>query len=126
MTDADSNYCGRPFGGVAIVYRNIRLLSYSVIEADSDRFTGVTVKDVNGNPIQTIISVYMPYYSGVSAQTECFIESIDSLQTTIDKFAHLAPLKILGDFNVKLPRENCSGKWYTKPGYNQHCRIEVG
>ena len=56
-------------------------------------------------------------------QTDCFIEAIDALQSTLDKYAHIAPVKILGDLNVKLPHSTDNAKWYAKSGYSQHSRI---
>ena len=56
-------------------------------------------------------------------QTDCFIETIDALQSTLDKYADVAPVKMLGDLNVKLPHLTNNAKWYTKSGYNQYSRI---
>ena len=53
-------------------------MSFSELETDSDRITGTIMKDVNGNALQVIISVYMPFYSGVASQTDLFIETTDS------------------------------------------------
>ena len=78
MCDIDFNYTGRPYGGVAVICRNIPCVSFSELETDSDRITGTIMKDVNGNALQVIISVYMPFYSGVASQTDLFIETIDS------------------------------------------------
>ena len=54
-------------------------MSFSELETDSDRITGTIMKDVNGNALQIIVFVYMPFYSGVASQTDICIETIDSL-----------------------------------------------
>ena len=52
MSEVDNNYTGRPFRGVALICRNIQGLSFSDIDVDSERITGIVMKDVNGNVIQ--------------------------------------------------------------------------
>ena len=89
---------------MAIICKDLTGLSYSEIDADSGRITGVIVKDNNGNPIHIMSSVYLPFHPGDANQMELFIETIDVLQSVIDKYGHLAPLKIMGDFNAQIPR----------------------
>ena len=81
--------------------------------------------NASGTTVQVILAVYMPYYdSGNKHQTEEYLLTIDALQSCIDKYATLAPLKILGDFNVQLPRaDKLSDRWFCKKGFNRHGSI---
>ena len=46
----------------------------------------------------------MPFYQpGNSVQTDKFLDTIDALQVLVDDYAAIAPIKIIGDLNVKLP-----------------------
>jgi len=66
MSEVDSSYTGRPYGGVALICRKISCLSFSDIDVDSDRITDIVVKDVNSNAIRVVLSPYMPFYSGAA------------------------------------------------------------
>ena len=68
----------------------------------------------------------MPYYDqSKCTQTEDFIDTIDVLQSLIDCYNVIHPIKFLGDFNVQLPRKNPSyPTWYDRgKAFNSHCLI---
>ena len=46
----------------------------------------------------------MPFFNGSSHQMELFIETVDIMQSFLDQYATVAPIKIVGDYNVQLPR----------------------
>jgi len=80
MSEFDSNYTIRLYGGVAVICGNISCLLFSDIDVDSECIIGIVVKDVNSNAIQVVLSLYMHFYCGPATQTDCFIETIDALQ----------------------------------------------
>jgi hypothetical protein len=45
------------------------------------------------------------------------------LQSIIDRYGQLAPIKIMGDFNAQVPHQITNPKWYLQTGYNKHSRI---
>ena len=125
MVDTPSDYCGRPFGGVAVICRNHKDLNYFSLETPSDRIITISVLDHQGNSLQSIICTYLPYFKGNDAsQTESFVSTVGVLQSVIDNHTQGAPLKICGDMNVQLPRtKKLQSNWYRKPGFNVHSII---
>ena len=103
MTDIESDYSGRPFGGVSMVIKSSKQFNCKEIEILSDRILTVGLYDIDCNPLQIICCVYMPFYNGKSDQTDLYKEAIDALQAVVDQYASIAPIKIIGDFNTQLP-----------------------
>jgi exonuclease III len=124
MNNVGPEYTGRPFGGVAVICKNHPSLNYRELPSNSDRLMPVGVYDLSGELIQVICTVYMPYYKQCSEQTESFINTIEALQTIVDKYGSVCQVKFLGDLNVQLPRKTFLNKlWYRQKGYNPHCHI---
>ena len=63
MSDIEPDYCGRPFGGMAMVCKKRHGLMYEEIDIKSDRIMGVKICNDSGI-LQIVLSVYMPFYSG--------------------------------------------------------------
>ena len=77
---------------------------YGEIETMSDRIVAITVQH-NSSVVQVITCVYLPFYkAGDHKQTDLFVETIDALQSIIDKFNPICPIRIIGDLNVQLPQ----------------------
>lgn len=125
MNDTDISYSGRPFGGMAIICKKSSLFKYHVISIPSDRIMCVSVNDNAGKSVQLIFNVYMPFYNSQISQTELYTETIDILQCSIDQYGNVAPVQILGDFNVKLPQYDVSKSktWFRTNGFNRHSLI---
>ena len=71
-------------------------------------------------PILTLIGVYMPFYSGSKDQLELYVETLDLLQSILDKFAQDIPIMFLGDFNAQLPQQSyIQNNWYRCNKFNQ-------
>ena len=104
MVDVDSSYQGRPFGGISVICKNNDIFKYHELDTTCDRIIAISVVDMSGKPVQTIFNVYMPFYNGDYSQTELFTETLDHLQSCVDKYGALAPFQIVGDFNVQLPK----------------------
>ena len=63
----------------------------------------------------------MPFFNNTCQQTELFIETIDKLQGFLDLYAVMAPIKIVGDYNVQLPQgHKLKNNWYKLLGFNRH------
>ena len=114
MSEDDEHSAGRPYGGVAVICKVIAGLTYELINCDSKRVAAVMTKDTHGKPVHLILSVYMPFYNGSNVQREEFLMCIDTLQVIIDNYMYgeKVPIKLLGDFNVQLPRKVCNNNWY--------------
>ena len=69
--------------------------------------------------------MYLPFYKkGDANQTEKFLSAVDSVQAIVNNYVSLAPMKIFGDMNVKLPhKSNLHKNWFKGAGYNEHCQI---
>ena len=74
--------------------------------------------------IQVICSAYLPYFDGDKTRLAHYVETIDGLQSLIDKYAGLAPFKILGDFNTQLPlSKNLNKFWHKEKGFTVYSSI---
>ena len=123
MVNIDPGYCGRPYGGMAMICRRKHNLTYDEIDIQSDRIIGVKVCN-NDNIVQIVLCLYMPYFNGDNTQTELYIEVLDILQTIIDQYGATCPIHILGDINVQLPASDILNKsWFKVKGFNKHSRI---
>ena len=120
MQDTDSDYSGRPFGGLAVITKTNPLVSYSEIVTTSDRLLAIGAYDKSGELVHTIINVYLPFFqSGNADQLLLFVETLDELQVLIDEYGSRAPFKICGDMNAQLPMESAVAKdWYRQGGFN--------
>ena len=125
MNDVDASYTGRPFGGLAIVVKHHPKFTVREIQSSSDRIISVGLYDHLGSLIDVIISVYMPFYNSADCTSiQNYVETIDILQSMIDMYASQASIKIVGDFNAKLPRTpKLHRLWYKKDGFNQNSSI---
>ncbi len=95
MTDADPEYNGRPYGGVSIICKHQQGITFKEHAIQFNNMRAVGIYDSSGTLIQTVISVYMPFYSGGDFnQTEKFLDSIEALQSLMDTFSSLAPVII--------------------------------
>jgi hypothetical protein len=57
-------------------------------------------------------------------QTESFVDTIDALQALVDEHGGIAPIKIVGDLNVKLPQQlSLVPGWHKTRGFNKHSSI---
>jgi hypothetical protein len=125
MQDISPDYTGRPFGGVTIICELSNNLTFHELATDSERIIAIGVCDPRGSIVQIITSVYMPFYqNGNLQQTELFVETLDALQSLLDKYGSLAPIKLCGDFNAKLPvRTKLNKQWYKRNGYTKHSKL---
>jgi len=125
MEDINDLYTGRPYGGVAIICKKHNLFSAREIDSPSDRTITIELFDCNNKIMHIICNVYMPYYDkSKCTQTNDFIDTIDVLQSLIDRYNVSHPIKFVGDFNSQLPRKNPGyATWYRGEGFNNHSLI---
>ena len=102
MVDKDSDYLGRPCGGVSLIVKTNKHFTCKEIEILTDRVVAIGLYDKNSNLIQVICATYMPFYNGKCDQIDLYVETIDALQALIDQYASIAPIKIIGDLNTQL------------------------
>ena len=80
--------------------------------------------DINDNLIHVICCTYLPFFDGDKKRLLQYVETIDALQTLIDKFASSAPFKILGDFNTQLPiSAKLNQRWHKEKGFTKYSSI---
>ena len=124
MLNIGLDYMGRPLGSVAIICKRNSNPTYRELVIPSDRIVAVCISDKNGKLLQIIFNVYMPFFNGSSHQMELFIETVDIMQGYLDQYTTIAPVKIVGDYNVQLPRcHDLSKNWHRLPGFNRHSAI---
>ena len=124
MNDRESDYSGRGYGGVTVIVKNSSNYFTKEIPTASDRIVAVGMYDKNDILTQVICSSYLPFYDGDKTRLAQYIETIDALQTLVDKYACLAPIKILGDFNTQLPTSaKLSKKWHKEKGFTVYSSI---
>ena len=104
MTDIEPDYTGRPFGGISCIFKKNPNFNVKEIEILSDRLIALGLYDMSDSLVQVICCVYMPFFDrGNKNQLSLYVETLDMLQSLFDTYAHLAPIKLLGDFNTQLP-----------------------
>ena len=126
MTYSDNDLNGRPYGGLSVICRKNDQLCFSMLPCDSERICPILISDKRDNPLHIIVNVYMPYFDkSKNSQTDLFIETIDILQSFIDNYSGLAPIKLVGDFNAQLPTQKVAEKhlWERKGCYTKHSKI---
>ena len=95
MGSVDSDYCGRSFGGVTVICKELVNVTFCELETKSDRIMSISVCDSSGNTIEIIINVYIRYFSSNNLmQTEQFLSTIDTLQRVVDKHGSSIPITI--------------------------------
>ena len=124
MHDKEPDYSGRGYGGVTVIMKNNASFSIKEISIASDRIVAAGMYDKNDRLIQVICSAYLPYFDGDKTRLAHYVETIDALQSLIDKYAGLAPFKILGDFNTQLPlSKNLNKFWHKEKGFTVYSSI---
>ena len=126
MDEDDEHLPGRPYGGVAIICKVMDNISYEMIKCNTRNIVGVMMKDIHGSPMQMLLGVYMPYYDRSKiSQTDAYVEYIDELQCIIDEYGETVPIKIVGDFNARLPNasECDTVNWYKRNGFTSHSKL---
>lgn len=87
---------GRPYGGVALLWRRSAFEAVSVIECDNVRISAIKV--VVSNRTMLIFSVYMPTNS--FDNLPIFIECLGTINSIIAEASDAEAAYILGDFNA--------------------------
>ena len=124
MEDIEPDYTGRPFGGVSIIIKQNNYFTCKEIENLSDRIVTVGLYDRDDNLIQVLCCTYMPFFNGKKDQINLYVETIDALQSVIDQFAAIAPIKVIGDLNAQLPTsQKLPKKWHKQKEFNIYSSI---
>ena len=78
MENSTDSYNGRPFGGIAVIPRKHMLLYVEEIECISDRIIAVVYSDNQGNIVQVLCNVYMPFYYTSNRTQNCTLRVLMS------------------------------------------------
>ena len=54
--------------------------------------------------VLTIIGVYLPHDDQTVSSMECYMETLDRIQSVLDSKNNSAPVLIVGDMNTRLPQ----------------------
>jgi exonuclease III len=87
---------GRPYGGVAILYRKSLASCIDVFKYDDERIIGITLSSNVGSLL--ILCVYMPTNYGDAISLESYVEYLGKLQAIISQHPTMHTI-IAGDFN---------------------------
>ena len=71
--------------------------TYRELPLPSDRLIAVCIDGSHGNPAQIILNVYMPFKIVALVQTEKFVDTIGIMQSFVDEYVAMAPIKIVCD-----------------------------
>ncbi|CAH2101953.1 unnamed protein product [Euphydryas editha] len=88
---------GRPFGGVALLWRKGAFQSVSLVSCDSDRL--VAIKIVHDNRTLLLFSVYMPFDNNQSENLIEFSQCLSEISAIIES-ENVASVIMVGDFNA--------------------------
>ena len=80
MSEDDQHSTGRPYGGVAIIYKGIDGLSYEIINSRNSQLIAMLIKDLYDKPIHIILCAYMPYFGGSQDKNEEFLICIEAMR----------------------------------------------
>ena len=101
MDDADVHRRGRPYGGVAVLWRHNLAMSFVPIKTNSQRICAVHVKSNDINCI--LASIYMPTDDDTTTNFNIFGDVLYELSTTIASYDN-CDFIFGGDFNVDYSR----------------------
>ena len=107
--DCSSVLVGRPYGGTGFVIKESEGFSYR-IEEYSERVMGLKVYHKQ-QTILNVFGIYLPhdgYQTQEQNHLECYLETVDLLQSLIDICTSGSSVMILGDMTTCLPSsESC-------------------
>ena len=103
MEDADVHRVGRPYGGVAIVWKNNLPMSFVPIETNSQRICAVHVKSDTINCV--LASIYMPTDDDTNTNFYIYGDFLYELSSIIALYDN-CDFIFGGDFNVDYSRIN--------------------
>ena len=120
MNNVDSDYKGRPYGGLAVIIKHNMNFKSRQLHTISDRLLAVGIYNSQNVLVNIILSVYMPYYDKNNANCiQEYTDVLDEIQSISDKYAAMAGIKIVGDFNAQLPASYVLSKsWYKGKGFS--------
>ncbi len=99
--DCDHISTDRPYGGLAWICKQIKSVSYKVIERDSDRVSGLQVIQ-NGCVKLNSIGVYLSHYNGSAQQIQMYGETLE-IQGVLHSHSG-EPVIRVGDMNASVPQ----------------------
>ena len=125
MENNPGSCTGRPFGGIATIVKTQNGVNVRELDNSNERALITGLYDTSNRLIQVVCNVYMPFYdTGNSHCTEEYLDSLNVLQSVIDKYGAECPVRLLGDFNAQIPRSVPShDNWYKHKGFNRHSRL---
>ena len=103
MNSEDGLMTGRPFGGLAILWRKSLTQSYKIIDYSDERLLGIELQF--GDKKLLILNIYLPYCS--AANHDEFIHYMAKIDAIISS-ADTPFTYIMGDWNADLTKD-CNG-----------------
>ena len=111
---------GRPYGGLGYICQKRASAAYQIINSDSDRVCALNVIQ-DGHTVVTLVGVYLPFHDGSSEQAELYMDTLFKIQCLIDSCCDVAPVMVIGDFNMSLPKTDyLQNNWQRCRPYNRN------
>ena len=119
--DPEEALCGRPYGGIGFICKNIAGVSYKFVDIANDRISLLKVFQSGSDKLLlNVIGVYLPYHNGYADQITLYSDTLDNLQAIVDDCSG-APYLIVGDMNAALPKHmQLPRNWYRCRPFNHH------
>ena len=114
---------GRPHGGVGFMCREMKDVTYQILQVDSDRVCAIQVI-VKEEIVLTCIGVYMPFNNGSKDQLDLYIEILDLLQHLLNTYGEISPVVLSVDFNAALPQSSqLARNWYQRHPFSKQSAV---
>lgn len=126
MQYIDPTYQGRPCGGLSMLVKKNYKYTCREIEVPNTRVLAIELNDSSGSLIQVISCIYMPFYYdyGCVDRLIKYVDTVDVLQSLVDKYGSSSRLLFAGDFNTQLPRQTIlHRKRYNNAGFTKYSNI---
>ena len=114
---------GRPHAGVGFLCKEMKDVTYLILQVDSDRVcaTQVIVKE---EIVLTCIGVYMPFNNGSKDQLDLYTEILDLLQHLLNTYGQISPVVLSGNFNAALPQSSqLACNWYQRHPFSKKSAV---
>ena len=112
--DCSNAIIGRPYGGVAILYKKSIANSIKKVDTNGNRICAVILNSKDGSNDVLFVNVYMPCdtYSNTRC-SDSFLDTIDDIELVISKYPN-AKLILGGDWNTDPSRSNAQTRVFTE------------
>lgn len=114
---------GRPYGGTGFICDISDGFSFKFEECESGRLCGLLVYK-NEKLVLTVYGVYLSCDDRMADTMECYMETLDRLQSLLDSSDSSVPAIITGDMNTCLPQSKLlRNEWYRQRPFSRRSAL---